>query len=277
LFDNQIESTTLWKKDIKTMASTFICYIDEAGCDGFRFDKGSSEWFILAGVIIERSIEPQVTSLVDYVRKKFKMPPKKHIHFRKLDHAKKKYYCNKIAQNKLVVSSVCVDKTEIKQKERFKVAHRLYFYFARYLIERVSWYVRDQFNPSMKGDGTVKLVFSNKSTMPYERFRDYMNLLSNIERYFGYPIEVYWPSIGNIESKTPAKVKGLQIADACASALFNAFELDTLRQTEHSYVDILKPVIFNRNSNYLSYGLKIPCGISKYKTDEERKWIFNYK
>lgn len=259
------------------MVSTFVCYIDEAGCDGFKFDKGSSEWFILAGVIIERAIEQSVTKLVEDVRQAFKMPPKKHIHFRKLDHSKKKYYCNKISQNKLVLSSVCVDKTKIKNRERFRAANSLYFYYARYLIERVSWYVRDKYNSTLGGDGTVDFVFSNKSTMPYEKFREYMKLLRNMEVFFGYPIEVHWPSIGKIESQTPGKIKGLQIADACASALFNAFELDALGQTEHSYVDILKHVIYNRNGNYLSYGLKIACGIEHYKKDPMRQWIFSYK
>jgi len=259
------------------MNSTFVCYIDEAGDEGFKFGKGSSEWFILAGVIIERAIEQSVTDLVEDVRQTFKMPAKKHIHFRKLDHSKKKYYCNKIAQNKLALSSVCVDKTKIKNKEESRVAHRLYFYYTRYLIERVSWFARDKYNSTMGGDGTVDFVFSNKSTMPYEKFREYMNLLRSMKLFLGYPNEVHWPNVGKIASQTPGKIKGLQIADACASALYNAFELDALGQTEHSYVDILKPVIYNRNGNFLSYGLKVPCGIEHYQTDPMREWIFRYK
>lgn len=39
------------------MASSFIAYIDEAGCEGFKFGGGSSLWFVLSAVVTRREID----------------------------------------------------------------------------------------------------------------------------------------------------------------------------------------------------------------------------
>jgi hypothetical protein len=37
------------------MAATFVVYIDESGDEGFAFSEGSSEWFILSGVVTRKA------------------------------------------------------------------------------------------------------------------------------------------------------------------------------------------------------------------------------
>jgi len=79
-------------------------YIDETGDEGFRFDPGSSSWFVLAGVVLRRSMDRDVLSLVDEIRDRLKrnrnpqhrIPLKKPLHFRDLRHEQRKFFAHRI-------------------------------------------------------------------------------------------------------------------------------------------------------------------------------------
>lgn len=265
------------KRDFtKIMASTFVCYIDEAGCDGFKFNKGSSQWLVLAGIITERKNDLAVTSLINLIRAKFGMPPKKPIHWRDLKHNQKKYYCNEIARNEITVTTVCVDKTRIQKKEEFKEQNRLYFYYTRYLLERLSWFARESYGLDSEGNGKIDLIFSHRGTMSYTELWTYFKLLRQM-KLWGEKVEICWNNIGNFEVSTPGRKRGLQIADAAAGAFWNGLERDNLGLTEPSYALILKPIVYNRQGNYFSYGFKIIPGFQAYTGDPLREWIFSFK
>jgi hypothetical protein len=39
------------------MAASFVAYIDESGDEGFKFAKGSSEWFVLSAAITRKRFD----------------------------------------------------------------------------------------------------------------------------------------------------------------------------------------------------------------------------
>lgn len=237
------------------MAATYVVYVDESGDEGFAFNTGSSEWFVLSAVITLRTTDLATVKLVDEVRSILEWPPKKPLHFRKLKHHQRVPFINLIASAHLKTISILVHKPSIKDPSRFQERYRLYFYAARLLFERVSWYCRDLTPPPAEGDGSAEIIFSNRAGMSYRELCDYIDHLKANSEQFSVAID--WAVIDStkIVAFTPGRQMGLQIADAVASGLFYAVER-RYGYTEERYVCMLKPAIYNRRSNYISYGLK---------------------
>jgi len=236
---------------------SYVAYIDEAGDEGFKFTvngkKGSSDWFVLSAAIIRAENDIATTKLVDGVRAKLGMSPKTMLHFKNLDHKKRLPYIDEIARARLRVCSVLIHKPSLNTKA-LKDSERLYFYAGRLLLERVSWFCRDA--PKTSGDGSVLIVFSNRSTMRYADFRAYLGRLFDMGSENN--IQIAWNVIKDSQIITyqAADRKGLQIADAVASGFFAGLEKNRYGFTEGRYAQMLKPVVYERSGNFTSYGLK---------------------
>jgi len=238
------------------MNSTFVVYVDEAGDEGFLFEKGSSHWFVLSGVIIRKAIDVQVVKLVDSVRARIGRPEKKPLHFSHLKHEKRIPYIDAIASAALRAVSILIHKPSLKEPEAFQERHRLYSYAVRYLLERVSWYCRDHRTAHDAGDGSAEVVFSNRAAVSYEEIGKY---LMRLERLTGArDIRIDWSVIKRTQIKTYSSGKrmGLQIADAVASGFYYAVQPSPLGFTEDRYARMLKPVVYQRRGRYLGYGVK---------------------
>ncbi len=256
------------------MASTFLVYIDESGDEGFSFSAGSSEWFVLSAVVTRRSSDLDTVKLVDEVRSVLGRPPKKPLHFRKLRHHHKLTLVNAIAQADLRTLSVLVHKPTLREPEKFMQRYRLYFYTARYLLERVSWYCRDARREDDAGDGTAELVFSNRSGMSYGELRDYLQYLRDRTGLFDVRIE--WDVIrpDQIRAFTPGRRMGLQIADAVAGSAWSAVERSQYGFTESRYLRMLRPVVYTHKGRRLGYGLKFwPRDVMALTDTEEYRWL----
>ena len=48
---------------------SYVAYVDEAGDEGFRFDRGSSAWFVVSAVLIRKPLDVETVKLVDNVRR----------------------------------------------------------------------------------------------------------------------------------------------------------------------------------------------------------------
>ncbi|MCX7021788.1 MAG: DUF3800 domain-containing protein [bacterium] len=239
------------------MNTSFRCYIDESGCEGFKFGAGSSRWFIQSAVIVRMSDDNMIIRMAREIRELFEMPPKKPIHWKTLKHDKKVVLTNKLANLPIRCIAVAVDKTALLEPEKFKESYHLYFYSIRYLLERVSWLARDAGKGSV-GDGKVELVFSNRSGMSYEKLDRYLRKLKS-QRDSGVDVRIEFDFIDLEGRKTwrPGKCAGLQAADAYAGALFNALEPNRFDNVETKYIAKFKQVIYNRQGNIWGYGIKI--------------------
>ncbi|HZU16540.1 MAG TPA: DUF3800 domain-containing protein [Candidatus Dormibacteraeota bacterium] len=245
------------------MPAEFVAYIDEAGDDGFSFQRGSSEWLVLAAVIVAKGQDLQTVKLLDGVRGRLGLPASKVLHFRNLKHEQRLPYVAAIAGAPLCVATVLVHKPSLTRRTAFASSHRLYFYATRYLLERVSWYGRDHRDGGPRhGDGHVEIVFSNRSGMSYEALRDYLrHLCSPHEPNHAVAIDPSVVKPDEVSTYTPSKRMGLQVADAVAGSFFYAVEATMYGYTEPRYASMLKSVVYARQGNYTSYGLKFLPGI----------------
>ena len=246
------------------MSASFRAYIDESGDEGFSFrstvgEQRSSDWFVLSALVTRMTTDIETVKLIDSIRREFLLHPKKHVHWKKLKHPQKVRYTQMLASVQARILVVSVHKPSLLEPEKFRERYRLYFYAVRYLMERLSWLVRDSHNQARYGgDGTVDVLFSNRQGMSYEEMRNYLKLLDR-QRTAGQDIRIDFSlvRIDRIRTLAPGKSMGLQLADGAAGAIFNAFERDRYCNTEPRYLNALMPLLYRNRGSVLGYGLKI--------------------
>jgi hypothetical protein len=250
------------------MSHSFEVYIDESGCEGFKFrpfpEPGSPQWFVLSAVIVHQSKVADMMRLVDTTRARLSnrgVPS--DLHFADLTHHQRVAWIDTIANSPSKSASVLVNKPELKERAIFKAKDRLYFYAVRLLLERVSWCCREQ-HDGRTGDGTAKLIFSKRKKMSYDELSGYLTWLrfktptDDWERMVKKDIQIDWRYINlkKIEALPHNARAGLRMADAVCSGLRYALEYSPYGFTEHRFAKMLRPHAYCRKKNYLSYGMK---------------------
>lgn len=186
-------------------AATFVAYIDEAGDEGFKFEKsssgekGSSEWFVLGAVILRRATETPEIRLVDNVRARLnrgrkldrQFPAKKALHFRDLEHDVRKYYVSCIARANLASIAVLIKKRDLLSGNETAAEEReiravLYDVAVLALIETISHHCAKEYAADDVGDGSVNLVFSSNGSVNYDKLRNNIELVLADPSAFSY-------------------------------------------------------------------------------------------
>lgn len=234
-------------------SSSFVLYVDESGDEGFRFSAGSSDWFVLGGIVTRKHSDLETVKLVDEVRALLKRPVKKPLHFRDLRHEHRLPFVAAIAKARLRVAAVVIHKPSLQEPEKFQERYRLYFYAVRLLLERVSWLARDTHRPG-EGDGSVEVVFSSRSSMKYGELCAYLDhLRTNVA-----DVRIHWPAIktDQVVAFTAGKRMGLQIADAVASSIYYGVQPSQYGMVESRYAELLDTVYYRHKGRALGYGIK---------------------
>lgn len=238
---------------------SFVAYIDESGDEGFRFlenERGSSRWFVLSAVVFRKENDLVAVKLLKEVRSKLGKEPKKALHFRDLKHEARVAYVSAIGQAPIRIVSVMVHKPSLENFEHFqRDAHKLYRYATRLLIERVSWVCKENARQN-DGDGLCDLVFSNRSAMSYEELRDYLAFLRD-----GPPAakcHIEWGAIdpNMVRAINHDQMAGLQMADAVASGIYFALNLNQYGMTEPRYLELMHTRIYRHRGRAHGYGVK---------------------
>jgi len=275
LFLESVEIRFL-KGEIEVSKSSFCVYIDESGDEGFDFEKRTPEWFIISAAIT-RSVKDleTLTGIIKPMRELFKYGPTQEIHFRKLTHEKRVPYVEKIASAQVRSVTIAVHKPSLTSQETFRAKNRLYFYVCRFLLERVSWFCRDSFDPRKhEGDGSIDLIFSKRKNLSYEELRCYLKKLH--EQSACEDIRIEWSKIkeDQIKAYSSSQRMGLQVADAIATSAFYALNKTGYGFTEDKYVSILLRGMYKHQGKLLGYGLKLwPLKDEEVLNDIKYKWI----
>lgn len=244
------------------MTASFVAYVDESGDEGFKFlpnEQGSSRWFVLSALVVRKENDLQVVTLAKQAREILRKEPKKPLHFRELKHEQRVPLARLIGGASVRTVSVRIHKPSIHEPEVFQQqAYALYRYATRLLVERVSWLCRDA-KRTGHGDGSVEIVFSNRSAMSYDDLRGYLLKLRDdgTER----DVRVDWSVVD------PAKIKainhdqlaGLQLADAVASGVFFSVHRNPYGEVEDRYLRLLAKTVYRNKERTEGYGLKFWC------------------
>ena len=243
------------------MKSSFVAYIDESGCEGFKFlphEQGSSRWFVLSALVVRKENDLQMVQLARQARELLKKQPKQVLHFRDLKHEQRVPLARLLGTAHMRTVNVIVHKPSIAEPENFQQERfSLYRYATRLLAERVSWLCRDHRRTGI-GDGKVELVFSNRSAMSYDDLRDY---LEKLKTDTSNEVRVDWNTLdpGLLRAVNHDQLAGLQLADAVASGIFFALNKNPYGETEERYLRLLSPTLYRHQQRVQGYGLKFWC------------------
>ena len=255
---------------------SFIAYIDESGDDGLKnfrsqTSNGSTQWLSISCVVSRMTNDLEFVGWRDAILKQIPKSNKRDIHFRNLPHGQKLMACQNISKLPLRCISVLSNKTYIPDGIYVR-KNQLYHYITRYLIERLSWLCRDLRPNVPEGNGLVKIVFSRRGGMDYDDFQAYLETLKKNQT------EIHWPviDINAVDAMDHSKRAGLQIVDCVASGFRMAVDPDEYGNCEGRYAEALKPVVYKRENNYLSYGLKIVPSIEKMNLTQQQVNFLDY-
>lgn len=240
---------------------SFVAYIDEAGCEGFKFlpnEQGSSRWFVLSALVIRKQNDLQLVQVAKQARELLNKEPRKPLHFRNLKHEQRVPLARLLSQVPVRTVNVLIHKPSISEPEVFQQQpYQLYRYASRLMLERVSWLCCDNRRVD-DGDGRVELVFSNRSAMSYDDLRQYLCRLRDDP---GQSRNIEWSVIDPtlLRAVNHDQLAGLQLADTVASGVFYAVHRTQYGETEDRYLRLLGRTVYRREGQLDGYGLKFWC------------------
>jgi hypothetical protein len=255
--------------------SSFSVYIDESGCDGFRFGAGSSDWLVLSAVVVRTCNDHKLIHSLRESRTLLGRQAKQALHFVKLQHPQRVAWAQTIATLPVRTVSVLVHKPSISEPETFiETKYLLYRYCSRLLMERVSWFCRDHHDQS-KGDGTANIYFSNRARMSYSEIRDYWQRLK--EQNDQKNVRIVWAHIDpmKIAAMNHDQLAGLQLADCVAASHWQAVSFDKYGNSESKYFSEMKPALYRRERKAIGYGLKFWPDLQKLRPSLPHLTIFD--
>lgn len=117
--------------------------------------------------------------------------------------------------------SILVHKPSLTNDKLKNDHKRLYFYYGKFLIERISWICRDSKSAS-NDDKRCQIVFSKRNKFPYHEMQDYIRRLPETDK----KSRAAWEYIDAelVEAIPHHQSDGCAFADAAASALTLAVE-----------------------------------------------------
>ncbi len=227
-----------------TSKTLYRCYIDESGDEGLT--PKSRPFFFVTAVVFEDTIKPDLLNTIDTIKKRI-YPSNgvvADIHWQKLKHPQRIVCVREIAKHPIYVISVGIWKPKlIYMKNR----EQLYNTAIHYLVQRISWLVNEL-------DGYTKITFSDRSNLRGDVIRSFIASILTAPNSQIRP--VFNPD--DIEIVKAAKQPMLQIADACAGAIANAFNSDNYSETHpHFMYEICKRLYRSKGGKLMGYGLKI--------------------
>ena len=250
------------------MTYSYIAYIDEAGDDGLQKLKdsagnnGSTHWLILGAIIARSSNDANMVGYRDSIKKSAQIKSnKRDIHFKDLKHEQKTVVAQVISELPIRSIVVASNKQTIlnhPRKDLYNNKNDLYWYLAKYLIERISQCCYDLRSKVSEGNGKVKIIFSTRGGLVYQDFKDYLQKIKDGNTNHPETNYIKWDviDIELVENIDHSRNAGLQIADCVVSSFFSALEKGRYGIYETRYALQLKKIIYkDQSGNYINKGL----------------------
>jgi hypothetical protein len=286
---------------METPEYKYVAYIDEAGDPGLTKVKpltpgGSSEWFVLAAVLISAEDEEKTSQWEKELLSGLKSPQLQSIHFAKHNHNQKIFLCEKIAEKNIRIFIVACNKQNMQgYKNPFaeKISGNLigrdnwyYCWVSRLLLERVTDYVSHVSRKRYGAVKKVKIEFSRRGGLSHAQMHAYYEWMKIKSANGKNPLYLPW---GDIAFETLDKHlffsckhsdnSGLILADIAASAFFKAIDIHDTKACDPSFARLLGPRLAKEpiTEKIGGYGLKLFKNwtvLKQFGVEERQKTIF---
>jgi hypothetical protein len=270
------------------MSYGFVAYFDESGDDGLKrvrpmHPTGSSEWFVLSAMVVRASNESAVGRWQQDIRAKIGQTQRTDIHYRDLSPTKRLIACTEIATRPVRCFVAMSNKKNMPgyaNPRCWQEKNYFYWWMTRLLLERLTAFCAKQSRMLYGGPRPIKMIFSQRGGMTYERLTTYLNLL-RFENEIGHVrldhgmldwSVVDLKQIRDVAHKNDA---GLQLADCSAGAFYQAVSLDGQRQCQTDYATALIPRLYRSpRGRILGYGVKVMPQFRLMKLLPQQRAIF---
>ncbi len=211
--------------------------------------------FVASAVIVRHDKQAPARAELAQLRADLGRQPRQVLHFQKFSHAQRLKAIQGLAASSVdTIANVIMCKggftqPDAKTGELSYITNPdpMYLYPVRLLMERVSWYIREN------GGGSAVVTFAHVRRFKADKLHDYRAALKASNT------NIHWPSFDGHPFKigAPDQVGMLRFADTAASSGFRAIEPDEFGNTERRYLTELAPKLYRRGAaNVVSYGLK---------------------
>lgn len=223
------------------MAINVHGYFDESGDPGTR--ASSSDHLILGGFVVSVGDEASVLSTLVQARRELGFASDKIFHFTALPHDKRLRWAEVVGSLPITSFVVVICKRGGGQQATIH-ADALYNWTVRLVMERCSWYCRD--------NGTLTSL-----TLEHPKGYQKPKMKTYIDKLRAGSTEISWPNLHvPLRFGHKATHELLQVADCIASAAGAAFQ-PKFGFVEPRYLELITPTLWRRYGQLVPYGLKI--------------------
>lgn len=273
------------------VAYDYIAYIDEAGDDGLRIvkpmnPKGSSEWLVLGAIVIDAKREAESIDWVRDIIKGFPNHQAQGLHFRDLNPAKKRLVCAKMATLPLRCFAVCSNKKNMRGyknpwAEQIPSKNWFYCWLTRLLLERVTYFVKQQGIAKHGEPRKLKIIYSERGGMSYAQLDAYftwLELKSDADKLVLPLGDLQWEVVDRqlFEVHNHATRAGLQLADVVASSFFKGADVYDTGGCDPQFATLLEPRMARDpdtiTGRVTGYGVKLmpKWSVAKLRSDQQK-------
>ncbi|WP_158916220.1 DUF3800 domain-containing protein [Caulobacter sp. S45] len=272
----------------------YVAYIDESGDPGITRvkpldERGSSEWLIVAAVVVAASREAQLSAWNGTLMSTLNSRQMREVHFAKLNPTRKLQACEHVASLPVRCFAVASNKQNMRGwrnpfAEKIRSDNWFYCWMTRLLLERVTHWAEHR---SLKDYGEirkVKLVYSERGGLSYSQMNAYYSWLrSKGENQFLTAGNLVYETMDMrlLEVQNHTGHDGLKMPDIVASALFKAADRWDTGACDPRFAKALAPRMARwpePNGAIAGYGVKLMPTLGKLinKTQSEQLEIFRH-
>ncbi|MEQ8397894.1 DUF3800 domain-containing protein [Thalassobaculum sp.] len=257
----------------------FVAYLDESGDEGFQFatppKRASSEWFVLSAIVHDVVHVQQIKDHYAEFKARHRKPDAWFFHLANTNHDARMGFLSHMVQLPVHAMTVLVHKPSLTKPDNFQRPYYLYFYAAKLLLERLSWFAASD-------GGVARMILSSRRGLTLSDFRQYMAILKSrtVANRLLNQHSIKWAALDLVHSEVRANkdLRCLQLADGVASGVAKAVEWSEYGTTEDRYAQIIRPIIYKRSGTYRSYGLKFfPTVPDSLMLEPRMSWLSMFK
>ncbi len=225
-----------------------LCYVDESG--DTSLNPRSSHWFFLSACIVRADRAQHVSSYIEEAKEIIwraqGRQPKEKLDWKGLTHPQRGALLPIFTSRpytQIIVGMWC---SQVTRPQKLQEANWAYRYACRYLIERISWFARDN-------GGFVRITFSKT---------DRLNI-AELKKYIGGEMALPSSQIANsfnvddIRESTMSQTQLLMLADNAASSFAAGFNPDSYGVTyPHHTAPALNHLYSYGRRGVWTYGFK---------------------
>ena len=152
-----------------------LVFIDDSGDAGFKLDKGSSKYFVIACIIFDDNLDAEETALrIKRLRRSLKWRDDHEFKFNKMNRELREAFLNEIKGCKFRIRAIVANKSAIRSPELRTNKNKFYNYMIKEVLSKSEGFITDA---RIRLDGHEDRIYK-KEAVAY--FRQQVNLRGSI-------------------------------------------------------------------------------------------------